>query len=446
MHTTNSILITNAKVVNENEIKELDVFINKGRIENISGDLSKKSADVTIDAAGKYLIPGMIDDQVHFRDPGLTHKGDIYTESRAAVAGGITSFMEMPNTNPQTLDKKALGAKWQTAAKQSIANYSFYLGASNSNLEQVKAVDPKTVCGLKVFMGSSTGDMLVDKPKALEAIFKNAPILVATHCEDTPTILANEAIYREKYGEGVPMKYHPKIRSAQACYDSTSLAVNLAKKHGTKLHVLHISTKKELSLFSKLPLDKKHITAEACVHHLFFNDTAYLDKSSLVKCNPAIKSEANRKAIVDAVITGKIDVIATDHAPHTLEEKRNNYFKAPSGLPLVQHALLSLLDFYHDSVFSLELIVNKTSHRVADLFQIENRGYIREGYWADLVLLNDNPYTVTKDNILYKCGWSPFENHTFKSSIDTTIVSGNIAYQNGWVDARVLGKRLKFDR
>ncbi len=402
----------------------------------------------SIQAQGLHLLPGLIDDQVHFREPGLTHKGDLYTESRAAVAGGITSFMEMPNTVPNALTQELLQDKYDRAAEVSLANYSFFMGASNENIDEVLKTDPKRVCGVKVFMGSSTGNMLVDERSVLEGIFKESPTIIATHCEDEATVRANMEIYRKKYGEDVPFTAHPLIRSEEACYKSSSLAVELATKHNARLHILHISTGREIELFrNDIPLEEKKITAEACIHHMWFTDADYKTKGSRIKWNPAVKTEADREAIRAAVNSNKIDVIATDHAPHTIEEKSGTYFKAPSGGPLVQHALLALLDMYRDGVFTLEQIVNKTSHSVAKLFQIKNRGFIREGYAADLVLVNLNQETeVTKDNIKYKCGWSPFEGHRFKSSVEYTLVNGQVVYDRGLIIDSQLGKRLLFDR
>lgn len=441
------ILILNARIVNEGRIQEADLFIKDGRIEQIGANLASLPADSVIDASGKHLFPGMIDDQVHFREPGLTHKGNIYSESWAAVAGGITSYMEMPNCKPATVTLERLREKFALAENRSFANYSFYLGATNDNIEEIKALPENETCGIKVFMGSSTGNMLVDDPKTLEALFSNAPIIIAAHCEDTPMIAENERLFREKYGEHVLTEFHPAIRSAEACYKSSELAVELARKHGTKLHVLHLSTAKELELFSNKPLNDKHITVEACAHHLFFDESSYKSKGTLVKCNPAIKTARDREALVQAIIENKVDVIGTDHAPHTWEEKQNPYFNAPSGLPLVQDAFLSLLEHYHNGIFSLELIAEKTSHAVASLFEIEDRGFIREGYWADIVLVDlEKPHLVTRENTLYHCGWSPFDGYTFKSSIDTTIVSGKIAYEKGQVAAEPEGKRLAFRR
>lgn len=440
------LLIVNAKIVNEGRIEEKDVRIAEGRIAEIGMGLQATNGEEVIDAAGKYLMPGMIDDQVHFREPGLTHKGDINSESSAAVAGGITSFMEMPNVNPLTINHQALEDKYIRAAQVSRANFAFYLGASNDNLDQIKSLDPKTACGIKVFMGASTGNMLVDDPKVLDGIFSEAPTLVVTHCEDTPMIAKNEQAYKEKYGEDLPFKYHPLIRSAEACYKSSSMAIDLAKKHGTNLHVLHLTTEKEMELFIAGDMKDKKITAEVCIHHLFFNDQDYDRLGSQIKCNPAIKRPEDQQALIQAVLDDRIDVIATDHAPHTWEEKQRSYFGAPAGLPLVQYALLSVLEFYHRGTFPLELIVRKTSHAVADRFQVKDRGYIREGYWADLVLVDLQDHTtVTRDQILSKCGWSPFEGYMFKSRIDTTIVNGQIAYRQGKLEP-VIGKRMEFNR
>ena len=442
-----SLLITNANVVNEGQIQQLDVFVANGRIEKVGADLSSLAADRVIDAQGKHLLPGMIDDQVHFREPGLTHKGEIATESAAAVAGGITSYFEMPNVNPLTINSAALEDKYERATRKSLANFAFYLGASNDNLEDIKSLDPKAACGIKVFMGASTGNMLVDKPEILEGIFANAPTIVVTHCEDTPMITANEEKYRQQYGEDVPMSCHPLIRSEDACYKSSSMAVSLAKQFNTRLHILHLTTEKELELLQAGDMKNKRITAEACVHHLFFSEEDYETKGALIKCNPAVKKASDRAALLQAVNNDLIDVVATDHAPHTWDEKQNPYFKAPSGLPLVQHALISMLEHYHSGIFSLEKIVQKVSHNVADLFQIHERGYIREGYWADLTLVDLNSPTVVDNQTLYsKCGWSPFEGYIFKSSIHTTIVNGEVAYENGQLNKDIRGKRLAFDR
>ena len=442
-----TLLILNARIVNEGAITPGDILIRNGRIETIGTDLAARQADTIIDAAGKVLLPGMIDDQVHFREPGLTHKGDIATESRAAVAGGITSFMEMPNTSPTTTSMAALEDKLNRAAQTACANYAFYFGATNTNLEAVKTVDPRRTCGIKVFMGASTGDMLVDDPAVLEGIFAHAPVLVATHCEDTPTIERNEAHYRARFGEDVPFRFHPEIRSREACLTSSSLAVDLARRLGTRLHVLHLTTADELALFAAGPPDTKQITAEVCVHHLFFARPDYASRGADIKCNPAIKEEGDRTALVQAVVDGRIDVIATDHAPHTREEKSQSYFKAPSGLPLVQHALPALLERYHDGHFSLPLIAEKTSHAVARLFGIEDRGYIREGYWADLVLVDlERPAPVSDRHVLAKCGWTPFDGLTLRSAVDTTIVNGQIAYREGRVTPACRGRALAFSR
>lgn len=440
------LLVTNARIVNEGKISESDLLIDQGKIEKIDSSISSQPDWQILDAAGKTLMPGMIDDQVHFREPGLTHKGDIASESAAAVAGGITSFMEMPNVKPPTLTADELEKKYQRAQGRSFANYGFYLGASNDNLDEIVALDPNHACGVKVFMGASTGNMLVDDPLTLEGIFQKSPVPVVTHCEDTPTILANEKRYRNQYGDDIPYELHPHIRSAEACYMSSSLAVDLAKKHSTRLHVLHLTTAREMALFSDQPLEHKRITAEVCVHHLFFDDNDYARKGALIKCNPAIKTSVDKQALLRAVVDNRIDVIATDHAPHTWEEKQGTYFKTPAGLPLVQHALPSLLQHYHLGHFSLEKIVEKISHTPAKIFGVVDRGFIREGYWADLTLIDlYTPFSVNKDNILYKCGWSPFEGYTFHASIDTTIVNGEIAYQNGKVLSEPKGRRMQFD-
>jgi len=440
------ILIKNATLINEGEQKVTDILINKGLIEKIDTDINV-SYDRLIDAEGLHLLPGLIDDQVHFREPGLTYKADIWHESRAAVAGGTTSFMEMPNTVPNALTQDLLADKYQIAATQSIANYSFYMGAANDNLEEVLRTNPKNVCGVKVFMGSSTGNMLVDNETTLEGIFSEVPMLIATHCEDEETIKMNLARYRSEYDQ-LTIEMHPLIRSAEACYISSSSAVALAKRHGTRLHILHISTADELNLFQhNIPLAEKKITAEACIHHLWFSDEDYAEKGNFIKWNPAVKTAKDRDAVFQAVLDGKIDVIATDHAPHTFEEKSRPYAEAPSGGPLVQHALQALLDFYHQGKMTLEQIVQKTAHNTALCFQMENRGFIREGYWADLVLVDLNkPYQVNRANILSKCNWSPFEDHTFQSSITHTLVSGNIVYENGEIIEGISGRRLLFDR
>jgi len=443
-----SILILNGTLVNENQIFEADIFIKDDLIEEIGKDLQQKEADTVIDATGKMILPGLIDDQVHFREPGLTHKGEIYMESRAAVAGGITSFMEMPNTVPNALTQELLQDKYDIAAQNSLANYSFYMGASNDNLDEVLKTDPKNVCGTKIFMGSSTGNMLVDNQKTLEGIFANSPTLIATHCESEEVIQRNTRAAKEKYGEDVPMAMHPIIRDEEACYESSSFAVALAKKSGARLHILHISTAKELELFDNtIPLKDKKITAEACIHHIWFSDADYAEKGSLIKWNPAVKTAADRDAILQGVIDNKIDVFATDHAPHTLEEKQNSYFSAPSGGPLVQHCLPALLDLYHQGKISLEKIVEKSSHAVADLFDVERRGYIREGYYADLVLVDlAQSNEVTKSSLLYKCQWSPFEGYTFNSSVTHTIINGKVSYEESKLIEVGPGMRLKFTR
>jgi len=425
-----------------------DLLIADGRFEKIDDTIIADGRVKEINAEGQYLLPGMIDDQVHFREPGLTHKAEIYTEAKAAVAGGITSYMEMPNVIPQTLTQNLLAAKYEMGANKSLANYSFYMGASNDNLDEVLKTDPNEVCGTKVFMGSSTGNMLVDDPKTLEAIFCNAPTLIATHCEDEDTIKANTAAAIEKYGDSIPFELHPVIRSEEACYLSSAAAIEFAKKCKARLHILHISTGKETSQFdNETPLKDKLITSEACIHHLWFSKEDYRDKGAWIKWNPAVKEASDRSEIWEAVLDDRVDVIATDHAPHTIEEKSNKYLKAPSGGPLVQHALPALLDKYHEGAISLEKIVEKTSHALAICFQIKDRGYIREGYFADAVLVDLNAsWTVDRSNVLSKCGWSPFEGYTFKSQIKKTFISGHLAYDNGIFDDSILGMRLTFDR
>ena len=440
-----SYIIKNARIVNEGKIISADVLLKNGRIEKIASEISSPNAEV-INAENNFLLPGMIDDQVHFREPGLTHKGDIYTESKAAVAGGITSFMEMPNTVPNTLTQSLLQDKYDLASTKSLANYSFFMGVSNDNYDEVMRTNKKTVCGIKIFMGSSTGNMLVDQPSTLERIFGNSELLIATHCEDEKTILNNLEKARNQFGENVPMWMHPQIRSVEACYLSSSFAVALAKSKGSRLHVLHISTAKELELFdNSTPLGKKRITAEACVHHLFFDDSDYEKLGTKIKWNPAVKSAEDKAAILKGVLENKIDVIATDHAPHTLEEKSKTYFNAPSGGPLVQHALLSLMEHYHDGKITIEKIAEKTSHALSECFGIPDRGYIREGYYADLVLINPNKgFQVTESNLLYKCKWSPFENYTFRSTIEKTFVNGNLVFDNNNFEESIKGQRLAF--
>lgn len=441
------LLIKNARLVNEGEVRETDVLINGDRIDKIAASISTPSNASVIDANGKYLLPGMIDDQVHFREPGLTNKGDLATESAAAVAGGITSFMDMPNVNPQTTTRAALADKYDIAKDRCSANYGFYLGATNRNIEEIRALKVGEAAGIKAFMGASTGDMLVDSPEALELLFADAPVIVLTHCEHTPTIRDNEARAKAEFGENVPMSEHPRIRSAQACLASSSIATELARRHGSLLHVLHLTTAIEMALFSRAPRHDKRITAEVCVHHLWFDESRYDELGARIKCNPAIKSAQDRQALIKAVNEGKIDIIATDHAPHTSSEKKKTYFKAPAGLPLVQHALLSLFDLVADGQFSLELVVEKTSHAVADIFGVVDRGYVREGWFADLVLVDpDKPYNVNSTNLLAKCHWSPFEGHTFRSSIDTTIVNGEVVYADGGLTGVIPGRRLEFTR
>lgn len=443
-----SILIKSAQIVNEGKTFLSDVYIRNGRIEMIAEEINH-AAEQTVDAQGLHLLPGLIDDQVHFREPGLTYKADIWHESRAAVAGGTTSFMEMPNTIPNTLTQKLLQEKYDIAAEKSLANYSFFMGAANDNLDEVLKTNPRDVCGIKIFMGSSTGNMLVDNEATLEKIFAEAPTLIAVHCEDEATVQRNLQAFKEKYGEdGLRPFMHPLIRTAEACYLSSSKAVELAKKHDTRLHILHISTAAETALFvSSTPLREKKITAEACIHHLWFSDADYVEKGNFIKWNPAVKTAADRDGVFQAVLDGHIDVIATDHAPHTFEEKSKPYAQAPSGGPLVQHALQALLDLVKQGKITLEQVVQKTAHNTAEVFQVENRGFIREGYWADLVLVDLNqPYEVSKGNILSKCGWSPFEGHTFSSTIRHTIVSGNMAYTDGKIIEVGTGHRLLFNR
>ena len=442
MHT---ILIKEATIINEGKSIVGDLLVKNGRIEKIDGNIDSNS-DIEINGNGLHLLPGIIDDQVHFREPGLTHKSDLYTEPRSAVAGGVTSFMEMPNTKPPAITQQKLQEKYDIAAEKSLGNYSFFMGASNDNLEEVLKTDPKTVCGIKAFMGSSTGNMLVDNPVTLEKLFSKVPMLIATHCEDEETIRANAQIYKDFYGDNVPIKCHPEIRSAEGCLLSSTLAIDLAKKYNTRLHILHISTKDELDLFrNDIPLDQKRITSEVCVHHLYFNADQYQNFGTQIKCNPAVKSEYHQKALFPALLDNRLDIIATDHAPHTWEEKSNSYFKAPSGVPLIQHTLNVMLEFYHQGKISLEKIVEKMCHAPAICFKVKERGFLREGYWADLVLVDLNKkWKVEKENIHYKCNWSPFEGHTFQGSIETTIVSGHLAYHQGKFNEEVKGKRLEF--
>ena len=443
-------LIKNARIINEGLIFTGSVLIDGEFIIKIFHDELPDEASrgaAIVEAAGQYLIPGVIDDQVHFREPGLTHKGEIATESRAAVAGGVTSYMEMPNTNPQAVTQKLLEDKYLRASEVSAANYSFYMGATNDNLDEVLKTDSAKVCGIKIFMGSSTGNMLVDNEEVLSEIFRNTKMLVATHCEDEPTIIRNTAIFRETYGEFVPISAHPKIRSAEACFKSSAKAVELATKFGTRLHVLHLSTAEEMKLFSSGPVKDKHITAEVCVHHLWFDERDYMTLGNLIKWNPSIKSVEDKAALWVALLNDRIDVIATDHAPHTLEEKDHSYFKAPSGGPLVQHSLVAMLEQSKKGLISPEKVVEKMCHAPADLFRIDRRGYIREGYYADLVLVDPNlSWEVSHKNILYKCGWSPFDGIQFSHKVVATFVNGSLIYANGDIVSSKQGKRLAFNR
>ncbi len=442
------ILLKNATIVNENKIFPADILLEDDIILKIEDQISSDNVSKVIDLGGKYVIPGAIDDQVHFREPGLTHKGTIATESRAAVAGGITSFMEQPNTNPQTTTIEALEEKFEMARNSAFANYSFLFGGTNDNLEEIKKLDKNACSGIKLFLGSSTGNMLVDNEEVIEKIFRNTEMVISAHCEDESTIKANFAKYKEQYGDDIPVKYHPLIRSAEACYLSSSRAIALAKKTGARFHVFHLSTGKETELFrNDIPLEDKKITAEVCIHHLWFSEEDYDTKGTLIKWNPAVKTATDRDQLWQALLDDRIDVIATDHAPHTLEEKNNVYTSAPSGGPLVQHALPAMLEKYHDGKISLEKIVEKMCHNPAKLFQIKKRGFIREGFYADLVVLNLNDsWTVTKENIAYKCGWSPFEGNSFKSKITHTFVNGHLAYENGNFSQERKAMRLTFNR
>lgn len=445
----NRTLIKNAKIVNEGAIFEGDLLIEDKYIKEIAETISAKSSDVKIiDAEGSFVIPGAIDDQVHFREPGLTHKGSIETESRAAVAGGITSFIDQPNTVPNAVTQELLEEKYQRAAEVSYANYSFMMGGTNDNLEEVLKTNPKNVAGIKLFLGSSTGNMLVDNEAVLEKIFSSTPMLIAVHCEDEATIKQNLEKYKAEYGDDIPVKFHPIIRSAEACYISSSKAVELAKRTGARLHIFHISTAKETELFTnKIPLEDKKITAEVCVHHLWFSDADYEKKGALIKWNPAVKTAEDRAALWEALLDDRIDVIATDHAPHTLDEKKNPYTSSPSGGPLVQHAVVAMFEAYHQGKISVEKIVEKMAHNPAKIFKIEKRGFIREGYYADLAIVNPGlPWNVKKENILYKCGWSPFEGVSFKSRITHTFVNGQLVYNNFKVKDLRCGERLLFDR
>jgi dihydroorotase len=442
-------LLQNGQIVNEGKIIAGDIRIRNGRIDKIASAISPEGNEQLIDLQGKHIFPGMIDDQVHFREPGLTHKATIASEARAAVAGGVTSFMEMPNTVPNALTQELLADKYQIAHENSLANYSFFMGAGNDNLEEVLKTNKSNVCGIKIFMGSSTGNMLVDNTKTLESLFSSCELLIATHCEDEATVRARLELFREKYPtEDAPAFIHPLIRNEEACYLSSSMAVDLAKKSNTRLHILHISTEEELALFEtgKAVKDKR-ITAEACVHHLWFEASSYETLGNQIKCNPAIKDGRHRAAIRQALQTGAIDVIATDHAPHTWEEKEQGYWKSPSGLPLVQHPMLMLLEMSQEGVLSLAQIAEKTAHHVAECFQIQDRGYIREGYWADLAIVDvQQAHEVTKSSLEYQCGWSPLEGHTFGASITHTFVSGHLAYAQGKFDATKKGERLLFNR
>jgi len=443
-------LIIGAQIINEGQKFIGNVLIRNKKIASISTDpIVKLPANtITILAQGKLLLPGIIDDQVHFRDPGLTHKGDIYTEARAAVAGGITSFMEMPNTNPQTTTNILLKEKFKMASEKSLANFSFYLGATNDNIGELKKADRKLTCGIKVFMGSSTGNMLVDNPASLSEIFSITDIPIAVHCEDETIIQNNMAKYKAEYGEDIPVELHPKIRSREACLKSSSFAKDLAKQLNTRLHIIHISTADELAHFQNdIPPNEKRITSEVCIHHLWFDDSDYTRKGTMIKWNPAIKTAHDKEALIDAVNDNRIDVIATDHAPHTIEEKDNSYTKAPSGGPMVQHSLLAMLEYAHQGVFSLEKIVEKMCHTPAEIFQVKNRGYIREGYYADLVLVDpDDPWTINKSNLYYKCGWSPMEGTNMKSRVTHTFVNGHLVFDNGIFDESIKGQAMEFNR
>lgn len=443
---SSSTLIVNARLVNEGQETHGDLRIADGRIAAIAPQLAAREGETVVDAAGRWLLPGMIDDQVHFREPGLTHKGDIASESAAAVAGGLTSFMDMPNTNPPTLDAAALQAKYDAAAGRAWGNYGFYLGASNDNLAAIQTLDPKTAPGIKVFMGASTGNMLVDNPQTLDAIFRDAPTPIITHCEDTPTIDATLAAFKEKYGDALTPEMHPDIRSREACLKSSQLAVSLAKKHGTRLHVLHISTADELALFAPGPIQGKRITAETCIHFLRFDRADYATLGNLIKCNPAIKDASDREALIRALAEDVIDVLATDHAPHTWEEKSKPYAQAPSGLPLVQYALVAALELVHEGRLSVAQVVHKFAHAPALLFDVHERGFLREGYHADLVLIDDTPFTVRREDILSKCGWSPFEGRTFRSKIAATWVNGALTWDGTRLVGSPNGQRLAFDR
>jgi len=442
-----SVIVRNVHVVNKGTITVSDVYIKDGLIDKIASSIGH-SADIELDGTGKHMIPGIIDTQVHFREPGLTHKANIYSEAKAAVMGGVTSFMEMPNTKPPAITMELLEQKYAIGAANSVANYSFFMGATNDNVEEVLKAISDEVCGVKIFMGSSTGNMLVDHPTALNTLFSEIPILISTHCEDEQTIKRNEAAYLASYGEEIPMAFHPDIRSVQACLLSSEMAVSLATSYGTRLHILHISTADELKLFNNtIPLKEKRITSEVCVHHLYFNSNDYESLGSLIKCNPAIKSEDHQTALLQGLLADKLDIIATDHAPHTLAEKQQNYFSAPSGVPLVQHSLQIMLDFYHRGLISLEKIAEKMSHAPAECFGIKNRGYIEEGFAADVAIVDINvPYHITAENIAYHCKWSPLLGKTMNGKVLTTIVNGNLVWHDGQIKEDVKGERLKFHR
>ncbi|MEO5643742.1 MAG: dihydroorotase [Bacteroidia bacterium] len=444
---TGKLLIRNATIVNEGKSFLSDVLIVDGKINTIHENIAVDDQTEIIDATGLHLLPGAIDDQVHFREPGLTHKGEIYTEAKAAVAGGITSFMEQPNTNPPATTIELLEQKYARAKEASVANYSFFMGTTNNNIGELLQLDPAKVCGVKIFLGSSTGDMLVDNEAALDEIFSKVKMLIAVHAEDDVLIKENLEQYKIQFGENIGVEFHPLIRSREACYNASAKAIARAKKFGTRLHIFHVSTFDEIALLdNSVPLKEKKITAEVCVHHLWFSNADYKSKGNYIKWNPAVKTPKDREALWQALLDNKIDVIATDHAPHTIEEKEQHYLKAPSGGPLVQHSVVAMLEKSLEGKITIERVVEKMSHAVADLFRIEKRGYIRQGYWADLVLVNLNsPWTVAKDNLLYKCGWSPFEGFTFRSKIEKTFVNGNLVYDNGMIDETVKGQRLLFE-
>ena len=441
------LLLCNARLVNEGEISDVDVLIDGERIEKIAASINAPDEAKVIDLAGKYLMPGMIDDQVHFREPGMTHKGDLATESAAAAAGGITSFMDMPNVKPLTTTREVLRDKYGIARNRCTSNYGFYLGATNSNIEEIKALRVGEAAGIKAFMGASTGDMLVDSPEALELLFEHAPVIVLTHCEDSPMIWANESAARQKFGDDVPFSEHPSIRSAEACLKSSSYAFEMASRHDALLHILHLTTAIEMGLFSTAHRSLKRITAEVCVHHLWFDESRYDEMGANMKCNPAIKRSEDREALIAALNDGRIDIIATDHAPHTAEEKAEKYFRSPAGLPLVQHALMSLFDLARDGQISVELIVDRACHAPADIFGVADRGYVREGYYADLAVVDPaRPYRVEASNLLSKCQWSPFDGHEFSATIDTTIINGDVVYSDGQLTGLVAGQKLEFGR